>query len=281
MKKIIVLIIVLVYSFSVEAQSGYLGSLNNISISFKAVPSIRTSYSVNNSLDKAKKSLRYAYMNYEIAYSRVFSKKIELGFGYGFSSMRAYTLGLRYNAVETVTLTNGQTQEIEKELNIIDDPRIALHQFTIDFRYFRLGSLSPTGKYLGFGIEAGTAGISDSKDITVGKRDAASFSGFFSTRYDVLESEIYNVGAYTRSNYVQLNANIGRNYPITKDMILGIGMTFPILTAFRTNSGLGLGFSNNSPGNSFDASSNLNQMISYTIKKYKGVSIDLTMKYFF
>ncbi|MEO9534160.1 MAG: hypothetical protein ABJG68_04115 [Crocinitomicaceae bacterium] len=281
MKKLSILIIVLASSLSAGAQSGYLGSLNNVSVSFKAVPSIRTKYSVNNSVDEAKKSLRYAYMNYELAYSRVFSKKIELGFGYGFSSMKAYTHGLRYDAVETITLSNGQTQEIGTQLNFLDDPRISLHQFTFDFRYFRLGSLSPTGKYLGFGIEMGTAGISDTKDITVGKRDEASSSGFFSSKYDILESQIYNVGSNTRSNYVQVNANIGRNYPITQDLILGIGMTFPLITTFSTSTGLDFGFATSSPGNQFNDDSHLNRLVSYTTKKYKGISLDLTVKYFF
>ena len=281
MKKLITLVIVLTSSIIVEAQSGYLGSLNNVSISFKTVPAIKSKFSVNGSVDEAKKSVRYAYMNYELGYSRVFSKKIELGFGYGFSSMKAYTHGMRFDVVDTVTLTNGQTQLIGKELNILDDPRISLHQFTFDFRYFRLGSLSPTGKYLGFGMEFGTAGISDSKDILIGKKGEPTKSGSLSSKYDILESEVFNVGSNTRSNYVQLNANIGRNYPITQDLILGIGMTFPLLTSYSTISGLDFGFDLNSPGTSFDENSHLNRLVSYTTKKYKGISLDLSVKYFF
>jgi len=96
-----------------------------------------------------------------------------------------------------------------------------------------------------------------------------------------LESENYNVGSHTRSNYVQINANIGRNYPITQDLILGIGMTFPLLTTYSNSSGLDFGFDLPTSAAIYSESSSLNRMVSYTTKKYKGISLDLSVKYFF
>ncbi|MFT4601680.1 MAG: hypothetical protein ACI857_001863 [Arenicella sp.] len=279
MKKILITSLLVLVGFASEAQSGYLGSLNNIHVSIKAVPSIKSKNNLNSLLDESKRSLRWAYMSYELGYSRIISKKIEIGASYGFSSMKAVTEGANYVTFDTITETNGFETYIQKDFTFLEDPRVDMHQFTFDFRYFRLGSLSPTGKYLGFGLEFGAAKIKTSDDILMGQKDIVTSSNFAVSKYDITDLRTFNLADDTKSIYAQINANIGRNYPITQNLMIGVGMTFPVFTVFKGDF-LRYGFNIGSSGGDFTEDGNLSRMLMFTQKKYKRVSLDLTIKYF-
>ncbi len=280
MKKLIFTSVFVCVLFGAKAQSGYLGSLNNISFTIKAIPSIKSKWSLNGDLDETKRGPRLAYVNYELGYSRIVSKKIEVGVGYGYSSMKAVSDGLNYFTIDTIQLTNGTTEFINRSFHFLDEPRIDMHQFTFDFRFFRLGSLAPTGKYLGFGLEFGSSKIKSTDDITLGVRGDNTKSSYLTSKYDVSEIRNFNLANDSKSSYFQINANIGRNYPITQNLMLGVGMTFPIFTIYNAVNGMTFGFDVDGSGNSFTDDSNLRNMLQYTQEKYKRISLDLTIKYF-
>ena len=262
MKHPLILLLLFVCHNLAFGQSGYLGSLNNLSVSVKAVPSIKTKMSLNNTMTESKRSLRLANLNYEISYSRIISKKIELSIAYGFSKMKAITEGMTYHKVDTFISSSGFQSMVSKPLNVLQDPHLNLHQFAFDLRIFRLGSLAPTGKYVGIGIEFGLSNLD--RNIIVGKSGSIIKSGPMASKYEVLESEIFSLDNSYKANYIQLNASIGRNYPITQNLMIGVGMTSPIFTTYGYDGSRYYGFNIDNTTSSFDEKSNLRNMVMYT-----------------
>lgn len=270
----------LVITCNSSAQSGYLGALNGIEIKTSFVPSIRKTHTLNDSETEAKVRRRLAYSSFSINYSRILSKKVEVGVGYtlNFSSMHTQT---SFYEVRDSIVSGNQVFFATERLNFIKDPTLLLHQLNLDLKYYRLGSLSPIGKYIGFGFRYGFGKMDSSDPIKIGKRDAPSKENFLSSKHELLRVDDIYPSSDVNLSMLVLNAQIGRNYPITKQLVFSIGLTFPLITYLKNGQGPGgdFAFTVKDTPRIYDDGATLSHMGLLSLKKRSRISIDFGLKF--
>jgi hypothetical protein len=282
MKKLFVISLLLLCCTSTFSQSGYLGSLNSVSFDLKIGPSIKRTNTLNSSNTIAKKRLRYANLTYNISYNRVFSKRLELKVGYNYSSMALYTDPNTFRTTDTILNINGiYLGEVNKSLNWLKDPRVSLHAANLEFRLYRQGSLAPTGKYYGLGAQIGNAKVNQSYEHLVGKRDVASKDNAFVSKHPIIEVQNLTFDNTVTSSFFYIYGMIGRNYPLTKSLMLNVSTSFPLLIMFFSPTGIDYGFSVDETGIGYFSDDTIDEVLNLTIKKYRRVNFEIGVKYNF
>lgn len=279
MKNLILAIALFVSGFSF-GQSGYLGSLNSIELNIKAGPSLKRTNVFKPGSNEAKKRLRVANMQYNISYGRIFSKVVEVKVGYSFSRMLLYTGRNTFSVSDTIPTTWGYDLT-NKPLNWLQDPSVMMHAGNLEFKYYRQGSMAPTGKFYGLGFQFGGASIDQSYEHLVGKRDVPTKESGFSKKYPILESqtEIFDRGQSTRFFYIY--GTLGRNYPLTKELLLSVSTTFPLITMYMSPTGLDYGFDVGPTSIGYENDDSIDEILNYSIKQYRRISVDVGIKYHF
>ena len=180
------------------------------------------------------------------------------------------------------TIVSGNTTFFVNEtLNFLEDPSFALHILNADLKIYRLGSLSPVGKYIGFGFRYGFGKIKTTDDIYVGKRDVPYKDNFFFSRAELLDLDTTHVSSDLKTSFFQITANIGRNYPLTKNLILNVGMTFPVISWIKSAGAGNFGFGIDTDGYQFNEGDTFRRLTDLTMKMYSRVSANIGLRYAF
>ena len=260
-------------------QSGYLGKRNFIEIKAGVVPSYKFQNVIKD--DMAIERLKVGNMNYHFAYSRVLSPHFVLSIGYDFTKINCLSQGHWFNQTNVITYPGGGTYEEQKTLNILDDPELIYHGGTVVFDYYRLGSLAPIGKYIGASLSYGIAGSTD-PTILAGIRGITDKQNFFRK---ISEIGVMDTFSYTHQYSVStfnLKARIGRNYPLTDNLMLSVGMTFPLISRYASGTKSSFGFQLES--NSVDVDETATSWNNYYMRSvyfYSRVTFEAAIRYHF
>jgi len=215
-------IVTLFCAGSAFSQTGYYGSKHSFEFKVDVASSFKRRDKIaENSLTGAtqlNRPLRIVHTNYGFNYSFVPTRRLELSLGIEYSAFRESTINGRY--------TGGTTYDL------ITAPRASIINGKFEFKFYRKGSLSPIGKYLGFSLQFGTASISSGQQFVYG--DLGSESGsFFVRRHSINFSDTATTDITANRIFnLTLQGKVGRVWPLTQNISLVTGMSFPVGSAF-------------------------------------------------
>jgi hypothetical protein len=277
MKKILFITICFLLTINSSAQSGYFGNKNGFSIKIDASPSLGRSSVLRKNNSQVRRRLRFAYTGYQINYTRILGRKVELSAGYG------------YNLARTVgSLTNDFDHVFNYTDLYIEDPRIGFHRANVDLNLFYSGSLAPLGNFIGLSFNYNFMAVDTNKyfyeEYSIG--DAKENSSFYSKKYDLFSpaDEFSTVNEKSYFSQIDLHLKVGNSYPLGKKMTLSYSLRIPIFTtAFKTmmtsateNLASELGFLGNNLGHK-----SIDWIARTTLRKYNRYGLELKLTRFF
>jgi len=273
MKRFILIVSAFFYLQVGFSQSGYLGKNNGLDLRILVGPSYRMVNEIDN-LDRSVQRIKLATSSYSLSYSRVLSRNFELSLGYQFANIQCMAEDKFFN--ERIYIVDGGGYN-ERLLN---EPRIKYHGGVIGFNFYRLGSIAPIGKYVGFSFSFGRAFFDSTNTIVVGERDNNYIkNSFFKTVSNINSSDSISL-ATTGVNNWNLKARFGRNYPLTDFLILSVGMSFPIISSYTSGLNTQFGFQLKSLYQ-IDHNGNWTRYFMNSVKTYHRVTIDIGLKFLF
>jgi len=210
------------------SQTGYFGKKSTFSIGVSGLPTITNTYAINPTSLEITRKKRFAFINYNSSFSYVISNKIEIDLCFTYSKVKAYTINTPYTTYEPEYDYWGKI----KNHNVLKHPFLAdpvfnYYRFGFSLKFYRLGSIAPIGKFIGFGVTIGNAKINNEK-LYFGKRNIAAEKNRWKAKYTP-----YSL------NTIQLAFRIGRNYAINKAITFGYEWVLPILTISTQEYGYG------------------------------------------
>lgn len=279
------LVLFIVFSFVIPAgysQGGYLGAKNGFEFEIYGTPSFKKTYRLNESATTTTTRNRFAYVSYAVSYSRVFDKNFEFNFKYRYAKARVPFYGSTYLEPDTIYTSADPEAVSYKVLNFLEDPGASLHFFTGGIKYYRLGSISPLGKYIGFEFEYGFGTFRSTDDIYVGKGDVAKADNLFFEKRDILEMDTIHVPLDLKGSVNSFNFLIGRSYPLNDYMLLTVGMKFPIFSLITVGNyyDLGQGAQKVEPFNYSNIHS-FNQIMRLGLGKFTRMTLNVGIKFMF
>jgi len=277
MKRFISIVAAFFYLLVGFSQSGYLGKNNGLDLRISVGPSYRMVNEIDN-LDRSVQRIKLATTSYSLSYTRVLTRNFELSLGYQFANVQC-TVEDRFFK-ESVSVDYGPSYGSWYNSRLIDEPRIKYHGGVIGFNFYRLGSIAPIGKYVGFSFSFGRSVFDSTNTIVVGERDNNYIkNSFFKTVSNINSSDSISL-ATTAVNNWNLKARFGRNYPLTDFLILSVGMSFPIISSYRSGFNTQLGFQLNNIYK-IDHNGNWISYLMNSVKAYHLVTIDIGLKFLF
>ena len=223
-----ILLILIIIPLDIFAQPGFLGNKNGLELSIQAMPSLQRKLSFEN--NEVTTKVRYFYTNYNLTYSRVISRKFELNVGYSYAPVRLYSHNALLRTIESYTDNYQNEVSYAVQRSFLDDKVMHFHQGFFNFRWFRLGSLAPIGKYMGIGMQVGYGDFKN-KIVPVGIKGAEISKNAFEIKNKVSQYDEVISNQVGISN-LQFNVQIGRVYPISQRLLFTAGMTCPLLDLY-------------------------------------------------
>lgn len=262
-------------------SSGYLGALNSVQLKTNLVPSCAYTADIKSDT-RIKYRWKFFNPSFSLSYSRVLSKNIEVTAAYQYALVNFYA-GHRFfgseGLVSDYNFGFGQTYFAEHA-------KASYHGGFFAFDFYRFGSIAPVGKYLGFSVSFGRTAI-DSNDYFVAINSSSNpIGGLFSTSIQVDAADTFKVEsgeAYALSTAC-LKVRMGRNYPITDNLMISVGMSAPLLSSFRINDGLtDYGFRIEDRNFYFfdDFDESWEEYLKRSVKIYHRIQIELGLKFCF
>lgn len=273
MKRIFFFVLIIL-PFAISAQtSGYLGKRNYIELKASAVPSYRSQNLIRD--DVAIKRHKYTNLSYRATLNRVVAKNFELSLGYEYANINCISDGSIYVDEDTL---NGYIDQVHK--NILDDPKMTYHGFQFAFNFYRLGSLAPIGKFIGLSFSYGFATMLENEAMIIGQRDELTKNSFFKEEGPIANQETKYLEEEIKVSSFHLKGRIGRNYPISDHFMISVGMSFPLISTYKTDTHSRTGFRLN-PGYDFEDDTNWDYYTMAAVKYYNRLSFDLGLRFHF
>jgi hypothetical protein len=208
--------------FAVAQPSGFLGSRNAVELKYNAVPSTRFHSQIVNNLVSTR--IKFVNSSYSLSYSRVLSRNIELTAGYHLARINFTTYGF-YRHQEPFFGWGDRY--------MAQDAQAMYHGGAVALNFYRFGSLSPVGKFIGLVLSTGVTKVDDETTFITAERGYANGKGTFHYRYEMQDSLLVAFPKEAKIKSTVFKLRIGRNYPLTKNLLLTVGMTAPVFSFYK------------------------------------------------
>lgn len=210
-----------------QINSGYFGAKHGVELRFGGVPTIERNNYIGeiDGIKILKERLELLRPTFKLNYSYIAGRKIELIAGYEFANMRTPD-NIGY---DNAFLSGGENP-------LLQDIVLKKHGANVLIRFYRKGSLAPTGKYFGLGMNFMGVSIPDSMNVYSGvKVSRLGASNILSRKYTVgeyYESVIYKNSTKKYTGFT-ITAAIGRNYPINERLLLNFNLRIKIIGIYK------------------------------------------------
>lgn len=269
--RVVILSTLMCFTVFSWSQSGYLGKRIGLELGLGGSPSRQFSNSVKDDLFVSR--MRLLNMSYRASLNFVVSRKLEMALSYDYMRVRGFSDEVDY--VDRDTIFSPYLQVVEYRMRILDDPRFTYNGLTYTFRYFRLGSLAPIGKYIGFRCSFGFSTLEQGTEFMAGKLGSNEKLGFLVNKAQIGDIDSFSVGKTAKVRTFSLRAVIGRNYPLTDNLILKVGMDFPLITRFHSGtSNDSFGFQVKKVNFSESETSSWQKYVMHSIRGYNRVTLE-------
>jgi hypothetical protein len=228
----IISVFILTISFS---QSSYFGSKNSFEITYSVFPKIEAVSAVDLTKNEATTTRNFSnsYLTFNVA--RIVSKKIELSAGFSRKNLSLATSGAQHMTTKqfytTTVLDEYEANDIVSTVDYISSPKVIVNMFNFNLKYFRLGSMAPVGKFIGVGIKFGGSRLSKGTLVDVGLRDEIKTHGKITSTYNILKHSEIDANE-SKYNFFQVNFQLGRNFPITNNILFCTQVTAPLFKPY-------------------------------------------------
>lgn len=224
----LIVIVVMHLATSGSCQPGFFGSLNRISVTGKFTPVRGRSFLLNEEATESEIRRKNLAPAFSISYSRVVGMRSEVTAGYQFSRLGANSKVLYLN--HTVELNPQQVVMVEKQYQVLNNVDVDFHHYNLIYKFYRLGSFAPVGKFIGTGIAFGFTKLKENSLLFAGGRETTpTETNFLRSVYPVAFADTIMCPEITY-RYFTLNGTVGRNYPVNRNISFLVSMTFPVLT---------------------------------------------------
>jgi len=243
------------------------------------VPSYRFQNVVKD--DVSIERLKYGNVSYRFAFTRLLARNVEISLGYDYSRINCISTGNTFLQRDTFyySLTNFGIQKYNQV--ILDDPKLTYNGGTIGFNFYRLGSLAPVGKFIGFSFSYGIAKMKENEAVLVGKRMIPDKENFFRTIGAIADIDTVNITEKINVKSFHFKARIGRNYPITDNIMLSVGMSFPIISYYSNGTTQKIGGTLNKNGYSLSENKSWVLYSMTSIKRYNRIMLEAAIRFHF
>jgi len=284
MKLFFLISIFFCFQLFIFCQSGYLGSKNYIELKIGMVPSYRFQNVVKD--DVSKERLKYGNVSYRFAYTRLLASNVELSLGYDFSRINCISTGNVFDQWDTLYNSPAPFDYEVESYNqmFLDDPRMTYHGATIGLNFYRLGSLAPIGKFIGFSFSVGKAKMKEGQEVIVGQRLLPDKENFFRTKSAIGDKDLILIPNEVNITAVHLKARIGRNYPIHDNLMLSVGMSFPVVSYYSNGIVETVGGFLNKEGYDISEKITSTSWVRYSmtsVKRYNRLMLEVAIRYHF
>ncbi|MBI3134329.1 MAG: hypothetical protein HYZ14_06590 [Bacteroidetes bacterium] len=210
--------------------SGFLGAVNGITLKVNSVPSYAMTSKIVGS--EVISRMKVANLSYTLSYSRVLSRNIEVTAGYQFAHVN-FSSGHKWFNFEQPVEFGGYSGN---QYYFADHASANYHGGSLTFDFYRFGSLAPVGKYIGLSFSSGVTRVKEDNSLIISDRDTWGVAeGFFSTHYDYNSTDTLVIGEQLNVRSSYLKARIGRNYPVTENLMISVGMSAPLFSTYSIN----------------------------------------------
>jgi hypothetical protein len=270
---ILIFIIMLAPVAAFLQPSGFLGALNSIELKYNAVPSTRFHSQIIGNLVSTR--IKFVNSSYSVSYSRVLSRNIEITAGYQVANIGFTTYGL-YRDAEPGFDMGWNDRYMAQDANAV------YHGGMLALNFYRFGSLSPVGKYVSLVFASGVTTVDEETTFIIGERGYFGGGGIFYHRYELQDSTQVAFPEETKIKSTFFKLRMGRNYPLTKNLMLTVGMTAPVFSRYVIGSlsyfGFNLGDENNFE---LDDDNFYRQYPARSIRAYHLLQFDIGLRFAF
>lgn len=216
-----------------QVHSGYYGSFHGLEFRVGGVPTLHRSNKLKTNNDDELlylRKLNLIRVSYHLNYSYLIGRKLELLAGYEYSSMRTPN--------RTYFESSGGIQYL------LNDTRINRHGGDFHLRFYRRGSIAPIGKYRGIGLSYDVASVPNSLEFVGGLYGSIQQNSNFLTRKNLVNTTdtiTLHTSELVRYSVFSIYASMGRNYPITAQLLFNFNFAVKILGIYSNGSSYELG----------------------------------------
>ena len=262
-----------------QVNSGYFGSKHGVEFRAGGTPAYFRSKKIISNGDeyRMKRRRKLLRTSYKLNYSFLAKRNLEFLIGYEYARVR---MPERFYYDDPVTSQN---------LDILQDPKLNKHGLNFHARFYRKGSISPIGKYIGAGFGCHFVRINSEVPIYVGESIGAGSTGSgFNSDYSIssLDTVELDKSAFDRFQVVNFNGSIGRSYPLSSSLLLNFNLRVRVLSLYSGNSGVVLGgvlggILDNSASRINEDDKFIGRRVMEAMHNYHRSQFEIGLKYFF
>lgn len=268
------------FTANAQTKSGYFGSFHGLEFRVGGVPSIDRihSFSTASGEEIGKRRLELLRMNYKVNYSFIEGRNSEFLIGYEYSKLRS--LDYYYFSY----------QNSNQKFSLLEDIKFQKHGVNFEYRYYRKGSLAPTGKYFGLGLSYARASVPDSIPLLIGQYGSQTEKSNFLSRKSTLIAAADTVylqkGSFAKYSAFTVFATMGRNYPITERILLNFNLRVKVVGFYSNGFSTSIGVANGSTFFNTDFRINDNDLelkdaaVLRALNAYNRMQLELGIRYY-
>lgn len=229
MKRLLCIAVIAISHVSfVNAQTTYFGKVNSVEIRYNAAPSLKPKIAIDGigQDQMAVQKRRIVNSSYALRLNRILNNKVSLSLGFELAGIRSIT-----SEIEEYKFP--ENQNLGTVTHYFIEPNINYRGFSVGLNFFGASGINPLGIRGGITLEYGSM-ISDYSELTVFE------TGNFDTELknivgDSLRVEDFSKYQSTKVNVVAFRWNIGKNFVLSRKMLLKFDLSSNLFTFFPGN----------------------------------------------
>lgn len=264
------------------SQNGYLGNKNSLYFEFYGRPTFEKTHRLNNAKTYSKTMNRFAFSSYAIGLSHVKDEILEFNLKYRFVNGYAPIKNSIFVKDDAIYETVGSGEVSRTLLNFLEDPKINLHFYSVNFKHYRKGNIAPLGKYVGLEYEFGHGKLKVTDEIYIGKGYTAKPNNALLVKRELIEKEVVQIRKQENGRIGGLYLLVGRTYPINDFLLFSCGAKLPMIRVVNINGYRETGFRAQKVGSySYSNNSSFESVLSQIMGSHTRISFNLGIKLMF
>lgn len=282
MKNIITTLTVLIlFGFNSLSQSGFLGSIYNVSFDINASPAIRdlfgertkSKFIDDNTVEYRTNVLNFSF---KLGIERVLNDKSTIGISFKNSILNINKSS--FKGLDTTFYDYGYFIS-ENNYDLFTPLKAKNYALTISYKKYFKG-LSPIGKYFGFDLSFGSAKSAKNQNVSYGNENAVSANLLYDI-YNITNKYETTIEYQGTVKSIVSMFTFGQTIPITRKIGLDMSMNIPILRVYQYNNSLNFGLLTNGTSTiALSSEAGLNRNMATALKRSDSFSLKIGIKYF-
>jgi len=212
----------------VNAQTSYFGKMNSVEFRYNAAPSLKPKIGIDGKGQDlvAVQKRRIVNSSYSVRLTRILNNKTTLSVGFEFAGITSVT-----SEIQEFRFPN--SQNFDRITHYFVEPKINYRGFSIGLNFFGNNGINPLGIRGGLTFEYGSM-VTDYSELTVFERGNSN-SGVKNMIGDSVRVQNFSKYQSTKVNVGAIRWNIGKNFVLSRKMLLKFDVSSNLVTFFPGN----------------------------------------------